>query len=266
LLSNAKYVIIFAFDRTANAAYLEGDRNMGIGWTSGAGTDGGTIYHVPIKGTDQRGDIDSGKFTDDLCSYIFYAGCISVFAGRGRGKLGAKTSFKGTAEEYAKESVRIFLEQVEGGYADKTKRTGVGGKAKAKGEEAKVKAEMKRIARKDGDNVLKNNGYVLSRVSTETKNKVAEALIAQDPEKYKKAALASLAAAAEAKSEKDDKAVLAALGFEVKEDEKLVAKANERKAKAKKPKAETSQARTAVPPPAVRGSVRGPLRPGLRPQ
>jgi hypothetical protein len=228
---------------------------MATGWTD---VEGGTIFHIPVQGTDIVEDFDTRKVEDEEdYKYIYWLGAKAALS-RGRAKLGAKSSFVGDAEAYAKAAVEIFIQQREAIYNGKLKRTGVGGKTKAKGEEAKLKTEIHRIAFKDGCDLLKNNNYILSHLSTETKNKVAEALIAQDPDKYKRAALASLAAAAGTKA---DKGLLAVIGFEVKADPKKVAAAEKRKASNKKPQAEV-----AVPPPAMRPNIRGGLRPGMRPQ
>ena len=209
-----------------------------------------TIYNITVKGTKVVEQVDSDKIPDAHCQYVFQKG-LEAILGRGRTKLAKKDTFA-DANAYAKEATAIFLKQVEDLYSGKTRMTGAGGaRGKAKGEEAKLKAEMKRIARKEGDSMLKANGYAVSKVSTETKNKLAEALIAQEPEKYKKAALASLAAAAEAKADTID---FAALGIEVAMDETKVKAAEKKAAKAKAPAAPK-----VVPPPA-----KGPQRPSLR--
>ena len=158
-----------------------------------------TVYN--IKGKDgSTYEVDSGKISDGLCEYVFEQGLTKIINGRGFSKVGAKSSFP-NADAFAKAAAEIVLKNIDDLYNDKTKRTGGTSKAKAKGEEAKLKAEMKRLARIDGDNMLKAAGHAISKVSTATKNEVADALIARDPEKYKKAALALINEAAKLAAE-----------------------------------------------------------------
>jgi hypothetical protein len=214
------------------------------------------MFHIPVKGTDLREDVDSDLIPDRQYPYVLYKGLEAIVGGRGRAKIGAKTSWKGTAEEFAAKGLEVFREQREALYKDETKHTGVGGKAKARGEEAKLKTEINRIAKKDAESLLKANNYKPARVSTELKNQIASALIAQDPDKYRKAALESLAAAAKTKSEST---LLKSLGLEIKEDPALVAKAEEASKKRKKP----AEAKAPSPPPRPQ-NLRGISRPGIR--
>lgn len=220
-----------------------------------------TVYLVRDKGGTTH-EIDSGKISDSMCAYVFEQGLHKLCNGRGFSKVGAKNTFA-DADAYAKVATEIFLKNVDDLYNDRTKRVGGTTKAKAKGEEAKLKAEMKRLARVDGDSMLKAAGHAISKVSTATKNEVADALIAQDPEKYKKAALANLAEAAKLAAAVGD---MDALGITVKLDEKKVAASEKSKAAAKakkEAKAKEKAAAGSAPPPKAT-AARGPQRSAAR--
>lgn len=152
-----------------------------------------TVYTIRVKGTDTYIDISTDKIPDNSMAIIVKAGLDAVIGGRGRTKLGKVSSFA-SPEEYAKAAVEIFMKQLEDAYEGKTK-AGPGGKAVKKAQDAIAK-EMKRIVRIDVESFLSANGYKVSKVSAKDKDRIGEALINRDPEKYRKAAEASLAAAA----------------------------------------------------------------------
>lgn len=189
------------------------------------------VYSIRVKGTDTYVDVDSNKIPDGAMAIIIKAGLDAVIGGRGRSKLGSKSSFA-NAEDYAKEAVAIFMKQLEDAYEGKTK-AGPGGKAVKKAQDAIAK-EMKRQVRVEVDSFLIANGYKATGVSVKDKDRIGEAMIARDPEKYRKAAEAALAAAvSDTKFELD-------LGF-LPEKAKKVSRAKKEKAPAKA---------KAAPPPA----------------
>jgi hypothetical protein len=213
-----------------------------------------TIYEVKVKGTEHVITIETEKIGDDLMAYTIQKG-FEALMGRGRGKLGKASDHKSKAD-YDKEAILIAERQLEDLYGGKTRR--VGGRAKSTKAETAVKAEMVRIAKVNAKDYLKGEGYKVTRVSAADLKAVADALIASDPETYRKTAEANLAASQGVvkPTTKLD------LSF-VQEDAKKVAKAEAAKeaAKAKKAaKAEASPKGVSPPPlrakPAPRQSMR----------
>lgn len=155
---------------------------------------------------------------------------------RGRTKLAAKSAHA-SVKDYEDAAEEIAIKQRDDLLAGKMRFIGAKGVKKA---EDAVKKEMHRLARVDGDAVLKAAGYKVTKIKADMKNALAEKLIASDPEKYRKAAEASLSAAAALKT--PEFAGLNLEGFIPSE-----AKKTPRKKKAAEP------AGTTPPPPTTRG-------------
>lgn len=190
-----------------------------------------TQFSIRVKGTDVYKEVDTKAIPDNVMGIVLKAGLDAVL-GRGRSKLAKKDSFP-DAEAYAKAAVEIFEAQLEAAYSGKTK-AGPGGRAAKKADDA-VKKEMHRLARVDGDAILKAQGFKVTKVATEQKNLLAARLIEREPEKYRKAAEASLAAATTASE---------AAGFDLSFISESAKKQPRAKAAPKAPKA-----KPAAPPP-----------------
>jgi hypothetical protein len=195
------------------------------------------IHTVPIRGTERSIEVDTGKFSD-----TYYSALMQEI-------LELKVNKRSTKFGPLKNATEADLEanaqtNVEGLYAEKARR---GGKAKKKGADSAVETEMLRIAKlyakeqvRQG-NIRDDKGGLIkvSKVSAAEWTRTAKAYIEANPEHFRKAAEANLAAASGVKVE--------GVTLTLNEDPKLVKRSAE--AAAKKKAEKTGK----VAPPPVKG-------------
>jgi hypothetical protein len=193
------------------------------------------IHTVPIRGTDKTVDVDLSKFSD-----AYYADILQEILELKVNKRSTKFGPLKSATEA--ELVANANERVAELYAEKPRR---GGKAKKKGADSAVETEMLRIAKlyakeqvRQG-NIRDDKGGLIkvSKVSAAEWTRTAKAYIEANPEHFRKAAEANLAAASGIKVE--------GVTLTLNEDPKLVKASAEAAAKKKAGK----EGKTVTPPP-----------------
>ena len=186
------------------------------------------VHTIPIRGTEQSVEVDSGKFSDDYYSALMQE-ILELKVNKRSSKFGA---MKDATEAML---VANANERVEELYAEKARR---GGKKAKKSDNTAEETEAKRLAKiKAKDQVRagairddKGNLIKVSKVSAAEWTRVADAMLAgPDGDALRAAARANLAAAAGLKFE--------GIQFTLNEDPKKVKAAAEAAAKKKAEKA-----------------------------
>lgn len=205
------------------------------------------IHTIPIRGTEKSVEVDSGKFSDAYYSALMQE-ILELKVNKRSTKFGPmKDATEADLEANAKTNVEAL-------YEEKARR---GGKKAKKGADTAVETEMLRIAklyakeqvrqgaiRDDKGNLIK-----VSKVSAAEWTRTAKAYIEANPEHFRKAAEANLAAASGI-------SVGNAPTLTLNEDPKLVKRSAEAAAK-KKAEAEAKKAGKVVP------SVKAKAKPGV---
>src|SRR5712671_3305699 len=175
------------------------------------------IHTIPIRGTENKTvEVDSGKFSDEYYSALMQE-ILELKVNKRSTRFGPlKDATEADLEANAKTNVEAL-------YAEKPRR---GGKKAKKGADSAVETEMLRIAKlyakeqvRQG-NIRDDKGGLIkvSKVSAAEWTRTAKAYIEANPEHFRKAAEANLAAASSVKVD---------LTLTLNEDPKLVKRSAE---------------------------------------
>jgi hypothetical protein len=177
------------------------------------------IMSVPITKGKTTLDIDTETLPEDVYREVILQG-LKVLMNRGTSKI--TKEFYPDSEEMKAAAVKTAEAQIE---ALKTGKIKFSGSSKVKKASGAVMTEARRLARNMVKDAMKEAGYKISHVEASEITKAANALLEADP---------SLVETAKANLEERAKKPMAIdIKSLVKESPKLVAKAEEKKAKAK---------------------------------
>lgn len=148
-----------------------------------------SIYQIPVAKTGTSYEINSDSLAEATYKAVFQAG-LKHYAEVGLASI-TKTKYASEAEflAAAKTKVEENIEKIKTG-----KLRVIGAKA-AKGDTGVLGTEMLRIAKVVAKDMAKAQGIKISHTSAKAWTEAGKALIASDPERFRKAAEESLARA-----------------------------------------------------------------------